>query len=66
MLEVTINVNIKVNLSSSSSLLIYIYLIGKLHMHSLGLEPTASASIPLLWEEEVQLSYSSLVACLYF
>ena len=27
------------------------FIIGKSHMHSMGLEPTTSLSIQLLWEE---------------
>lgn len=38
----------------------YIFKIGKLQSNPMGLEPMASPSIPLLWEEEVPIELSSL------
>lgn len=37
------------------SLFLFIYLIGKLHTHLVGIEPTTSLSILLPWEKEVQI-----------
>ncbi len=43
------------HLLSKSSHRAFLFLIGKLHMHPVGLEPKTSPSFPLLWEKEVQV-----------